>query len=133
MASSYEKVIRVTEKHLDELGHVNNVVYLQWIQDIAKEHWLSLAPEKIQAEYIWVVLSHSISYKIPCFEGELLKIQTFVGEINGPRWPRFVRIYKDSSKLAVSSETSWCLLSTTTQRPVRIGKDVEAVFADDLR
>ena len=53
----------VCEEHLDEMNHVNNVQYLQWVQDVAEEHWLKKTSDEIRAEYYWIMLSHFIQYK----------------------------------------------------------------------
>ena len=64
---SYTKTITVLPEHLDDLNHVNNVVYLQWVQDIAKEHWVSKTTDEMNATYFWVVVKHELEYKKPAF------------------------------------------------------------------
>ena len=73
----YEHAILVTAGHLDELNHVNNVTYLQWVQDVAKAHWNLRAPEELKKEYIWVVINHFLEYKKPAFLGEELAVKNF--------------------------------------------------------
>jgi len=55
---------------IDEQNHVNNTVYLRWIQDIATAHWKSLASAEAQAGIAWVVLRHEIDYKSPASLGD---------------------------------------------------------------
>ena len=127
--STWEKSITVTRQHLDELGHVNNVVYLQWIQDIAREHWLVRADQGIQRQVIWVVTRHVIDYKLACLAREVLTLRTETApEIHGPLWDRYVQIYKPGLQLAVSATTTWCLLDRNTLKIKRITPEIRGVF-----
>ena len=65
MAIVFEQQIRVQAEDLDDLHHVNNVVYLQWVQDIAKAHWAVLSNPEVNRKYAWVVLRHEINYHRP--------------------------------------------------------------------
>ena len=53
----------VRREDIDVQGHVNNVAFVRWIQDIAVAHWFSIANEAIRTKYTWVVLRHEIDYK----------------------------------------------------------------------
>jgi len=68
--TAFEQVIHVAASDIDALGHVNNVVYVQWVQDVAVAHWQSLASPEAQAELVWMVLRHEIDYKRPARLGE---------------------------------------------------------------
>ena len=59
----FEAFRTVVNDDLDELLHVNNVRYVQWIQDLAKDHWITATTPLQQKENIWVLLSHHIEYK----------------------------------------------------------------------
>jgi acyl-CoA thioester hydrolase len=126
--SKYEKTLTVELQHIDELNHVNNVVYLQWIQDISKEHWFKYAAEELNQKYYWVVTRHEIDYRKPCLEGEELTILTWVGELEAIKWPRHVQILKPDGKVAVESKTDWCLIDSSTHRPTRISEEIVKVF-----
>ena len=65
--ATHEKNLIVGAQDIDELNHVNNVIYLKWVQDIAREHWIRAAPDHIKDQLAWVVISHFITYKKPCF------------------------------------------------------------------
>lgn len=125
----YEKQITVEAQHLDELQHVNNVVYLQWIQDIAGEHWLSKSTEAFNAAYFWVVLDHFIEYKGQAFLDDILKIKTFVEKNEGVRSVRVVEFYKNE-KCIVRAKTNWCLIDRARNRPTRVPKEVDDLFFD---
>ena len=71
----FEKLITVTKTDLDELNHVNNVRYVEWVNNIAKEHWLKNASEDMLKNYIWVVTKHCIEYKNAAYLNDLLKIR----------------------------------------------------------
>ena len=124
----YQKRIKVTQNDLDELQHVNNVRYLEWIQDISKEHWMSKAPEIIQKEVVWVVLSHHIAYKKAAFLGEELLIKTHVAQNSGVTSKRIVEISNAERGLLVQSETEWCLLNASTLKPMRIPERIKQLF-----
>ncbi|MFZ9045888.1 MAG: acyl-CoA thioesterase [Cyclobacteriaceae bacterium] len=129
--SEFSSKLTVERQHLDGLEHVNNVVYVQWIQEIAGEHWLRHASEAIKRQVVWVVKKHVIDYKMPCFLGEKLTIKTQTpAEYNGPLWDRYVWVYKENERLAVAATTTWCLLDRNTGKPMRINSDILNVFIE---
>lgn len=65
-------------EHIDELGHVNNAVWVNWIQDIATAHWASVAAPEHQAAYVWVVTRHEIDYRGNVGLGEGVEAETFI-------------------------------------------------------
>lgn len=112
---------------IDQMDHVNNVVYLQWVQDIAVAHWQHSATPEHQRHYQWVVLSHYIEYRKPAFLHDVVTLKTHVGTTEGARSTRFVEIYR-ADQLLAKAETIWCLLEATTQRPRRVPDEVMAPF-----
>ena len=126
---TFEKHIIVSQDDLDNLDHVNNVRYVQWVQDIAEQHWKSKTSEKIRQSYFWILLKHHIEYKNPAILGDVLKVVTYVKKAEGIRTIRMVEIYdKNTNKLLVSSETTWCFMSSETKRPSRITQEVFDLF-----
>ena len=82
--------------HIDANGHVNNVVYLAWAQDLAIAHWSSVAPAADQARWGWVVLRHEVDYRRPLKLGEPATGRTWVDDApEGPRFARFCRFMAD--------------------------------------
>jgi len=127
----FEQPRTVQPEDLDELQHVNNVRYLQWVQDIAKAHWNSSAPTLIQEQFIWVVLSHFIEYKSPLRLEEDVLVRTFVGEVSGPKYDRHVEIRKlPGDKLCVKAHSVWCLLDAKTYRPKKVTNEIRSIFED---
>lgn len=125
----FEKTIIVKASDLDELKHVNNVQYVQWIQDIAKEHWEKRASEETLNTYFWVVIRHEIDYKQQAFLDEELLIQTFVGEYTHVTSQRLVNIVnKKTKKLLVKAKSTWCLMDYKTKKPVKISEEMVRVF-----
>lgn len=124
----FEKLISVTKDDLDELNHVNNVRYVQWTQDIAKEHWLQYATEEILKNFFWVLLNHHIEYKSPAVLNDVIKLKTYVIKAEGVTSTRIVEMFNKNNKLLVKSETHWCLISSKTLRPTRINSEIANLF-----
>jgi len=119
----YQHKIEVSGDDIDELGHVNNVVYVRWVQEVASAHWEHAAPTALKTKYAWVVLRHEIDYKNPAFLKDEITGFTWVGEHHGARFDRFVRIQCESRVLA-EAKTSWCLLDAKSFRPIRIPDEI---------
>ena len=125
----YEMTLVVQPDDLDAMNHVNNVRYLQWVQDVAEAHWEKVGKPEMLEKYAWVVLNHFIEYKKPAVLGDELLIQTHVHENSGPKSQRLVRIYraKDDVLLAQAS-TWWCLLDAKSMRPTRVTQELIDTF-----
>ncbi|MCM4172970.1 thioesterase [Arenibacter sp. TNZ] len=125
----FEKTIKVVEDDLDDLKHVNNVRYVQWMQDIAKEHWLTKAPKDLINSTVWVVLTHHITYKSSAKLDDIILMKTYIDKTKGPVSVRVVEMYnKESNQLLVRSKTEWCLLNSETFKPMRISPEIESIF-----
>jgi len=113
---------------IDELGHVNNAVWVRWIQDMATAHWSGMAtPEQI-ADYVWVIVRHEIDYRGNLREGESVTARTWVADApQGAKWDRFVEFEKDA-RIVVRAKTTWAILDRATGRLVRVPKDVAIRF-----
>jgi acyl-CoA thioester hydrolase len=121
----YKKEIVVTTEDIDGLNHVNNVRYVQWIQDISVEHWYIATKNKLSKEYIWVVASHYIEYKRSAVLYDKLIIETYVKDFEGSLSHRVVNIKNsDTGKAIVKALTKWCLVDQKTQRPLRIPDEI---------
>src|SRR5690554_3235756 len=117
----FEETLIVRKEDLDELDHVNNVRYVQWMEDIAKSHWEKTAPREVQEKYLWVVVRHEIDYKGQAFAGDELLLQTFVGEYTHVTSQRHVVIRnKETNKILIQAKSTWCLLDVENRRPARI-------------
>ena len=134
ISSVYSKLITIPSSAIDENGHVNNVVYVQWMQDIAVEHYASIGGVEAQGmDSTWVVRQHSIEYLLPAFAGEEIEVRTWVENIRKVRSLRkyeFVR--KSDGKVLVKGETDWVFVDTKTGSPKAIPIEVEEVFKPEI-
>jgi acyl-CoA thioester hydrolase len=130
ISSTYTKAYIIPENSIDENGHVNNVVYVQWMQDIAVEHYASIGGIQAQGpDATWVVRSHRIEYFLPAFIGEEIEIGTWVENIQRVRSLRkyeFVR--KADGKTLVKGETDWVFVDVKSGRPLAIPEEVINIF-----
>jgi acyl-CoA thioester hydrolase len=130
ISSTYAKTVTVTRDFIDENGHVNNVVYVQWMQDIAVEHYSSIGGVAAQGpDATWVVREHKIEYFLPAFEGDEIEIRTWVENIRRVRSLRkyeFVR--KPDGKVLVKGETDWVFVNVKTGSPRAVPEEVIMVF-----
>ena len=126
----FELVVPVSEQDIDGQGHVNNTVYLRWVQDVAIAHWEAIAPSDAQDATGWVVLRHEIDYKAPALLGDEIVLRTWVGKATRATFERFteVRRKKDGAVLS-NARTLWVPISTATGRPTRVSPEVRAQFS----
>jgi len=132
ISSIYSKTITIPESAIDENGHVNNVAYVQWMQDIAVEHYESIGGTKPMqlVGATWVVREHRIEYLLPAFAGEEIEIKTWVENILRVRSLRkYEFIRKSDSKTLVKGETDWVFVDVKTGVPRAIPEEVSRVFA----
>jgi len=118
-----------TEADIDELGHVNNAVWVKWIQDIAVAHWEAVATTEQQTAYIWVVTRHEIDYRGNVGPGETVTGETWVPEPpRGARFDRHVRFTGADGKVKVEAVSTWALLDRATGRLLRVRPELAAPF-----
>lgn len=121
--------IKVNRTDIDDLNHVNNVVYVSWVQDAAAAHWNSAASEQLRQQCRWVVMRHEINYQWSAVEGEELEALTWVDPATGVRQVRHVMIRRVSDqKVMATAQTTWCLLDPSNGKPKRIGPEIEEVI-----
>jgi acyl-CoA thioester hydrolase len=124
-----------TSADIDENGHVNNVVYLRWAQDLGVAHWQSLAPAEAQATWAWVALRHEIDYRRALLPGETGHGRTWVSDhTEGPRFDRFIRIDaapdgEGDSAMCAQVKTTWVLIEQATGKPKRVPVWMLELFA----
>tara|TARA_B100001175_G_C19133396_1_gene460036 strand:+ start:69 stop:458 length:390 start_codon:yes stop_codon:yes gene_type:complete len=125
-----ENEITVSKNDLDDLNHVNNVIYIHWVQEIAKKHWKSLVSNEIIKNYFWILLEHQIKYLFPAFLNDKIRLKTYIEKTDGVKSNRIVEIYnKDTKKLLVTSKTTWCLINANTGKPNRITEEIKKAFS----
>ena len=126
----FEYSVRVLEEHLDALRHVNNIVYLAWVQEVAEKHWNQLASKAIQSQSVWMALRHEIDYLGQAFLDDQLSVYTWIDESRGVKSTRIVHIYKND-QLLMKCKTTWVMLDAKTLKPKRIGPEIMAIFTTD--
>jgi len=119
-----------TPADIDENGHVNNVVYLRWAQDLGVAHWQSLAPVAEQQIWAWVALRHEIDYRRALLPGEMGHGRTWVSETaEGPRFNRYIRIDAADGAMCAQVITTWVLIEQATGKPKRVPPWMLEMFA----
>jgi acyl-CoA thioester hydrolase len=123
MNNFFEVKIEITAEDIDDLNHVNNAVYVKWMDDVAFKHWEHLTKNEPITDTIWVVSRHEIDYKSEAFLGDEIIAKTYVGNTRGVTSERFIEFYKDETLLA-KSKTIWVLLDAKSYKPVRIRENI---------
>ena len=114
---------------IDELGHVNNIVYVNWVQEAATEHWRAIADQATQEKFQWFCSRHEIDYKQQLYLNQDVEIRTWLGLPVGARFDRFVDIRASgSAKTSAIAKTTWVLISKASGRPVRIQAEILSSF-----
>ena len=128
--SPFEIAISVEPADIDELGHVNNVAYLRWVQDVAVAHWRAVAAAEDQARLRWLVVRHEIDYKHPAFLGDRIVAKTWVGTASRIRFERHTELLRTTDRcLLAKARTLWCPIDAATGKPISVGPDVRARFS----
>jgi acyl-CoA thioester hydrolase len=129
-AEVFELPIAVLPADIDQLGHVNNVVYLRWVQDVAAAHWQSAAPPADQAVLLWVVVRHEIEYKRPALLQDAILARTWVGAASQRRFERHTEILRAADRrLLARARTVWCPIDRETGRMTDVSPEVRARFS----
>lgn len=125
----FEHRITAKPEHIDELGHVNNAVWVQWIQEVALAHWYSIADPAHQDDYIWVVVRHEIDYLRAVNDGETVTGRTWVGDApKGARFDRHMEFVGEDGKVRVRARTTWAIIDKASGRPIRVPPEVVEPF-----
>lgn len=122
--------LSIETTHIDHMGHVNNAVYLTWVQEAVVKHWERFAPEAAQARYLWIALKHEITYRNAAFMGDNLIASVALERVKGVR--AFYRTcIKRGEEVLAEIDSTWCSVDASTHRPVRVAKDVVSKFLGD--
>ena len=129
MADRFEKTFTAAPHHIDVMGHVNNAVWVQWIQDMATAHWDAVARPEDRAAVVWLVVRHEIDYRGNIAQGESATATTWIeGEPKGAKSLRRVDFHDAAGRLVVSAATTWAMLDRASGRPLRIRPELLAPF-----
>jgi acyl-CoA thioester hydrolase len=126
----FELRIQIQPADIDQLGHVNNIVYLRWVQDAAVAHWQAAAPRADQARLLWVVVRHEIDYKRPAVLADEIVARTWVGTASRHTFERHTELLRASNQqLLVRARTLWCPIDVETGRPTDVSSEVRSRFS----
>jgi len=129
----FEMELTAEPEHIDELGHVNNAVWVQWIQQVAVAHWYSVADPEHNDAYFWVVVRHEIDYLRAAVEGDVVTGRTWVGEApKGARFNRHMEFVGADGKVLVRANTQWAIIDKAAGRPIRVPPEVIAPFMAEV-
>jgi acyl-CoA thioester hydrolase len=126
----FELTLPVRATDIDELGHVNNVVYLRWVQEVAVAHWRHAATASQQAEVAWVVVRHEIDYKHAARLGDEILARTWVGTATSYTFERHTELLRAGDRcLLARARTLWCPVDMRSGKPKLVGADVRERFS----
>lgn len=131
MSNRHTLTFTAEPQHIDVMGHVNNAVWVQWMEALATAHWEAVAPAEHQAAYAWVVNRHEIDYRGNIQEGESVTAETFIPDgPSGARFDRRVDFRNAEGKVIVSARTTWVMIDRKTGRIMRVPPEVAAPFME---
>ena len=127
--TAFTRIFTAQPDDIDELGHVNNAVWVRWIQDMATAHWQAVAAPEHIAAYFWVVTRHEIDYRGNVGPGESVTANTWIErEPTGAQFDRRVDFVDAAGKVIVRANTTWAMIDKATGRLVRVRPEVSAPF-----
>ena len=125
----YSMTFTALPEHIDENGHVNNAVWVRWMEDIATAHWMADADPAHVAAYAWVVTRHEIDYRGNIGAGERATAETFIPQApRGAQFDRCVEFRDSRGRRIVAARSTWAMLDKATGRLVRVPAEVAAPF-----
>lgn len=124
---TYEYDVDVAADDIDEMGHVNNAVYLKWVQAAVLRHWYRFAPKDVAAAHLWVALKHEISYLHPAFLNDHVVVRVVLEKLLGAR-AFYNTMINHGDQVLAEVKSCWCCLDSVTRKPVRLARDIAALF-----
>ena len=124
---AYHHPIGILPADIDHMGHVNNSVYLKWVQEAVVRFWESVAPPEAVARHLWIALSHEIRYRRPAFLDDLVVADVVAERVEGAR-AFFTTMIMRGEEVVAEVRSSWCCLDAVSKRPARLARDIAARF-----
>lgn len=121
--------IGIRPDDIDHMGHVNNSVYLKWVQDAVVRFWETVAPSDAVARHLWVALQHQITYRRPAFLDDLVVADVMADGMAGAR-AMFTTVIRRGEDVLAEVKSTWCCLDSASRRPARLARDIVARFLD---
>ena len=130
MTQAYHHPIGILPDDIDHMGHVNNSVYLKWVQEAVVRYRERVAPPDAVARHLWIALSHEIQYRRPTFLDDLVVADVIAERVEGAK-AFFTTVIKRGEEVLAEVKSSWCCLDAASLRPVRVARDIAARFLAD--
>jgi len=115
--------IDVADADIDDMGHVNNAVYLSWVQTAVLRHWRRFAPKEAVSTRLWVALAHDIRYRRPALPHDHVAVRLLLEKLEGAKAFYRTTIERGGETLA-EVKSCWCCLDAATRKPVRLARDI---------
>lgn len=119
--------IGIRADDIDHMGHVNNSVYLKWVQDAVVKFWETVAPPEAVARHLWIALAHEIQYRRPTFLDDIVVADVIAERVAGAK-AMFTTVIKRGEDVLAEVKSTWCCLDATTKRPARLAIDIARRF-----
>jgi acyl-CoA thioester hydrolase len=127
---AFRHPIGILPADIDFMGHVNNSVYLKWVQEAVVGYWEKVAPAEAVAGHLWVALKHEITYRRPAFLDDIVVADVIAEQVQGAR-AFFSTVIRRGEDVVAEVKSCWCCLDASTKRPARLAKDVVSRFIPD--
>lgn len=123
----FQHPVAIEPADIDDMGHVNNAVYLKWVQDAVVDYWRTVAPTEAVAQHLWVALKHEITYRKPTFLQDVVVAEVIAEKVEGAR-AFFRTILRRGDEVLSEISSCWCCVDAATRRPVRLALDIARRF-----
>ncbi|QIK80030.1 acyl-CoA thioesterase [Sphingomonas piscis] len=127
-APVFEMDLVARPDHIDQLGHVNNAVWVQWMETVAVAHWEAVAAAEHQRDYFWVIVRHEIDYFRPAVEGDRITARTWAEPPQGAKCVRNMEFLGNDGRPCVRARSNWAIIDKAAGRPIRVPAEVIAPF-----
>ena len=127
---AYHHPIGIRPDDIDHMGHVNNSVYLKWVQEAVVDFWEKVAPPEAVAKHLWIALSHEIQYRRPTFLDDMVVADVIAERMNGAR-AFFTTVIKRGEEVVAEVRSTWCCLDAVSHKPARLAREITARFFAD--
>jgi acyl-CoA thioester hydrolase len=125
--AAFQHPIAIEQADIDHMGHVNNAVYLKWVQEAVVDYWSSVAPPSAVAQHLWVALKHEITYLKPTFLQDNVVAEVIAEKVEGAR-AYFTTVVRRGQDVLSEVKSCWCCLDASSLRPARLARDIVARF-----
>ena len=128
----------VEPRHIDALGHVNNVHYLSWLQRCAWAHSTARGfseEQMVRLDRAMVVRETHMRYLAATFEGDRLCVGDWITASDGRlRATRSFQIFRPrDERLIMQAQIDYVCMRVSDGKPTRMPPEFIAAYADDVR